>query len=78
MSKAAARRAARFGLPFFPPMEMLELGALYKEELVRHNKQGLVFYPAEENSMLFIDEDPERAWAELAPYFLREGQEYAS
>jgi len=28
--------------------------------------------------MLFIDPDPERAWEELAPYFLHELQEYAS
>ena len=28
--------------------------------------------------MLFIDEDPERAWHELAPYFLRESQEYSA
>ena len=28
--------------------------------------------------MLFVDEDPERAWKELAPYFLRELQEYSS
>lgn len=78
MSKAAAKRAARFGLPFFPPMEMPELGALYRAELERLGQTGVVFYPAEENSMLFIDEDPDRAWSELAPHFLREGREYAS
>lgn len=78
MSRAAATRAARFGLPFFPPMEMFELGAFYESELERFGTQGMVIYPAESNSMLFIDEDPERAWLELAPYFLREGQEYAS
>lgn len=78
MSRAAASRAARFGLPFFPPMEMFELGKFYEEELVRFGQEGLVFYPAESNSMLFIDEDPERAWKELAPYFLRESHEYSS
>jgi len=78
MSRAAARRAARFGLPFYPPMEMPELGALYEAELERHGKQGAVFYPAEENSMLFVDEDPERAWQELTPFLLREAREYAS
>ena len=31
----------------------------------------------EDLSLLFIDEDPERAWAELGPYFLREAAEYA-
>lgn len=78
MSKAAARRAARFGLPFFPPMEMPELADLYRSELDRLGHEGITFHPAEENSMLFIDEDPERAWHELAPYFLREAQEYAA
>jgi len=78
MSKAAARRAARFGLPFFPPMEMPELGAFYLEECEKAGKRGFVAYPAEENSMLFLDDDPERAWVELAPYLLRECQEYSA
>lgn len=78
MSRAAARRAARFGLPFFPPMEMPELGAYYLAECARHGHRGFVTYPAEENAMLFVDEDPERAWAELGPYLLRESREYAS
>jgi len=77
MSKAAARRAARFGLPFFPPMEMPELEKVYLDELERHGKQGFFSQPGEENSMIFIDEDPERAWRELAPYFLSEATEYA-
>jgi alkanesulfonate monooxygenase SsuD/methylene tetrahydromethanopterin reductase-like flavin-dependent oxidoreductase (luciferase family) len=78
MSRAAARRAARFGLPFFPPMEMRDLGAYYLEECANHGTRGFVAYPAEENAMLFVDDDPERAWVELAPYFLRESREYAS
>jgi alkanesulfonate monooxygenase SsuD/methylene tetrahydromethanopterin reductase-like flavin-dependent oxidoreductase (luciferase family) len=78
MSKASARRAARFGLPFFPPMEMPELADVYRAELARCGTRGSVFFPNEANSMLFIDEDPQRAWQELAPYFLRETQEYAA
>lgn len=78
MSKAAARRAARFGLPFYPPMEMPELADLYRAELERLGTQGGVFFPDEQNSMLFVDEDPDRAWEEFAPYFLRETQEYAT
>lgn len=77
MSRAAARRAARFGLPFYLPMDMPELAELYRSELERLGKQGVVTQPAEGNSMIFLDEDPERAWHELAPYFLREGQEYS-
>lgn len=78
MSKAAARRAARHALPFFPPMEMTELGDYYLAECERQGHKGFVAYPAESNSMLFVDADPERAWHELAPYLLRESQEYSA
>ena len=78
MSRAAARRAARFGLPFYPPMEMPELGKLYMEECRRQGTRGFVTYPAEENAMVFIDPDPDKAWVELAPHCLREAREYAS
>jgi len=78
MTRAAARRAARFGLPFYPPMELRELESVYREELARHGKRGIVVYPDEANAMVFLDEDPERAWTELAPFFVRESREYAS
>jgi alkanesulfonate monooxygenase SsuD/methylene tetrahydromethanopterin reductase-like flavin-dependent oxidoreductase (luciferase family) len=77
MSPAAARRAARFGLPFYPPMKMPELEKLYYAELEKHGHKGFVYYPDQENSMLFVDPDPESAWQELAPHFLRETQEYS-
>ncbi len=77
MSKAAARRAARFGLPFYPAQEMPELEALYHSELQRLGKTGFVMYP-DGQPMIYIDHDPERAWQELGPYFLRESQEYSS
>jgi alkanesulfonate monooxygenase SsuD/methylene tetrahydromethanopterin reductase-like flavin-dependent oxidoreductase (luciferase family) len=76
MSRAAARRAARLGLPFFPALHDPELEAYYHAELERHGKQGFVYSLGESNSMLFVDEDPDAAWDELAPYFLRELQEY--
>ena len=78
MSPVAARRAARFGLPFHPPTRHPELEAIYHDELQRLGKQGFVYSPAEGNSMLVIEEDPERAWEELAPYFLRELREYGA
>lgn len=82
MSRAAARRAARFGLPLFPPMHMPELEAYYYEEVERQGKGGTVLSfatnPEQASSMLFIDPDPERAWEELSPHFLHELQEYAS
>ena len=69
MSKAAARRAARFGLPFFPPMKMPELESFYYQECERHGTSGFVLGFGKDsdqtNSMLFIDRDPEAAWREL-------------
>lgn len=52
MSKQAARRAARFGLPFAPPSPMPELEAVYYEELKAHGKQGFVYTPREDVSCL--------------------------
>ena len=78
MSRVAARRAARFGLPFYPAMELREIGDYYLAECERHGHRGFVAYPGEANAMLFVDDDPERAWHELGPYLLREGREYAS
>jgi len=59
-------------------MKMPELEALYYAELEKYGHQGFVYYPDQENSMLFVDEDPESAWHELAPHFLRETQEYST
>lgn len=78
MTKAAARRAARFGLPFYPAMTLPELEAVYRDALAEHGQRGIIVQPDEANAMIFIDEEPERAWSELAPYFLREANEYAS
>jgi alkanesulfonate monooxygenase SsuD/methylene tetrahydromethanopterin reductase-like flavin-dependent oxidoreductase (luciferase family) len=77
MSAAAVRRAARYGLPYFPPQPMPELEALYLRECERLGTQGRI-ERHDDLSLLFIDEHPERAWAELGPYFLREAEEYAT
>jgi alkanesulfonate monooxygenase SsuD/methylene tetrahydromethanopterin reductase-like flavin-dependent oxidoreductase (luciferase family) len=78
MSRAAARRAARFGLPFYPPQHQPELERFYHEELARHGKQGFYLHPGAGNAMLVVEDDPDTAWSELAPYYLRELQEYGS
>jgi alkanesulfonate monooxygenase SsuD/methylene tetrahydromethanopterin reductase-like flavin-dependent oxidoreductase (luciferase family) len=78
MSAAAAKRAAKFGLPFFPPAQMPELEAVYHAELQRLGKQGAAGSPGADAALLFIDENPDRAWEELGPYFLREAREYGS
>lgn len=78
MSKIAARRAARFGLPFYPAMPRPDLEKIYYEELQKHGKQGFVYMPDQANTMTFIDPDPEAAWQELGPYFFDEMREYSS
>jgi hypothetical protein len=78
MSAVAARRAARFGLAFHPPMERPDLEKIYTDELARLGKQGFYVSPGSGNTMLVVDADPETAWQELAPFFLRELREYSS
>ncbi len=78
MSPVAARRAARFGLPFYPAIPRPDLELIYHEELKKHGKKGFVYDLGGANTMTFIDPDPESAWQEIGPYFLNEMQEYSS
>ena len=78
MTPVAARRAARFGLPFYPPIEDAALLEVYYSELKKHGKKGFAYTPKDGNNMLFVDKNPQQAWEELGPYFLREMQEYSS
>ncbi|QVI25104.1 LLM class flavin-dependent oxidoreductase [Nocardia tengchongensis] len=78
MSAAAARRAARYGLPFYPPMPMPKLEQLYRDELLRHGTSGFVYRPARGNTTTLVHPDPDTAWRELGPHLLTEAAEYAS
>ncbi|MEH0506920.1 LLM class flavin-dependent oxidoreductase [Streptomyces scabiei] len=77
-SKAAACRAARLGLPFFPSAHLPELEAYYKERLVEYGTEGWTMMPAAETPLLHVAEDPDRAWAEYGTHFLHEARTYAS
>ncbi|MDH6516230.1 alkanesulfonate monooxygenase SsuD/methylene tetrahydromethanopterin reductase-like flavin-dependent oxidoreductase (luciferase family) [Streptomyces sp. SAI-135] len=77
-SKAAARRAARLGLPFFPSAHLPELEAYYKERLVEYGTEGWTMMPTAETPLLHIAEDPDRTWAAYGGHFLHEAQTYAS
>ncbi|MET9549642.1 LLM class flavin-dependent oxidoreductase [Streptomyces sp. NPDC006627] len=77
-SKAAARRAARFGLPFFPSAHLPELEAYYTEQLAEHGTEGWTMMPAAETPLLHIADDPDRTWAEHGAHFLHEARTYAS
>ncbi|MEZ5502045.1 MAG: LLM class flavin-dependent oxidoreductase [Halioglobus sp.] len=78
MSKPAARRAARLGLPFAPPVADPVLEAYYHEQLKLHGQQGFTYSPPADFSVLFIHENPDQAWSELGHYFLNEAIEYSS
>ncbi|EGX60273.1 hypothetical protein SZN_08686 [Streptomyces zinciresistens K42] len=77
-SEAAARRAARLGLPFFPSAHLPELEAYYKERLVEYGTEGWTMMPAAETPLLHVAEDPDRTWARYGAHFLHEARTYAS
>ncbi|MGW2181708.1 LLM class flavin-dependent oxidoreductase [Streptomyces sp. NPDC001732] len=77
-SRAAARRAARFGLPFFPSAHLPELAAYYEERRAAFGTEGFCMMPAAETPLLHVSEDPDRTWAEYGEHFLHEARTYAS
>ncbi|WP_328667781.1 LLM class flavin-dependent oxidoreductase [Streptomyces sp. NBC_00322] len=77
-SKAAARRAARLGLPFFPSAHLPELQAYYQDRLAEYGTEGWTMMPAEKTPLLHLSEDPDRTWAEYGKHFLHEARMYAS
>ncbi len=76
-NKVSARRAARFGLPFFPAAHLPELEAYYYEQCAEQGTEGLCVMP-DKPVMRFVTEDPDKAWAELGTYFFEEASTYAS
>ncbi|MFJ7065166.1 LLM class flavin-dependent oxidoreductase [Streptomyces sp. NPDC101115] len=77
-SKAAARRAARLGLPLFPSAHLPELETYYREQCAAFGTEGWTMMPARETPLLHVSEDPDRTWAEYGEHFLHEARTYAS
>ncbi|MEV4332637.1 LLM class flavin-dependent oxidoreductase [Streptomyces sp. NPDC049597] len=77
-SRAAARRAARLGLPFFPSAHLPELEAYYHERRAEYGTEGFCMMPAPRTPLLHIAEDPDRAWDLYGHHFLHEARTYAS
>ncbi|MFD6432185.1 LLM class flavin-dependent oxidoreductase [Streptomyces venezuelae] len=77
-SKAAARRAARLGLPFFPSAHLPDLEAYYQEQLTEHGTEGWTMMPAAETPLLHVADDPDLTWAKHGEHFLHEARTYAS
>ena len=74
-SPAAARRAARLGLPMQLPGQFGDIEALYYAECERHGTQGFCIAP-DNVVMLNVAEDPDRVWAEHGECFMLEAMTY--
>jgi len=75
---AAAKRAARFGLPFGPPIHDEELNALYLSECKRLGVARPFIIDPVEPWMLFVSRDPDRTWSEIGAHYLHDATTYAS
>jgi alkanesulfonate monooxygenase SsuD/methylene tetrahydromethanopterin reductase-like flavin-dependent oxidoreductase (luciferase family) len=77
-SKAAARRAARLHLPFFPAIGDPELEAVYREESERVGYTGGFTLMPKGPGFVHVAEDPDAAWEQIAPYAWYDAQTYRS
>ena len=76
--KASARRAARLGLPLMSASYIPELEAYYYEQCEKEGKPGyFVQSGGRKTEMLYVSEDPDKAWAELGQYFFHEASTYS-
>jgi len=76
--RATAKRAARFGLPLNLPSHLPELADYYRELCADLGHSPVVVMPAERSrGMVFLHEDPDRAWAELGEHYLWEARVYS-
>ena len=73
----AARRAARFGLPFAPPIADPALFSIYQDACRARGVEGVVVSPGEPAGT-FVSLDPEATWKEIGPYVLHDALTYAS
>jgi alkanesulfonate monooxygenase SsuD/methylene tetrahydromethanopterin reductase-like flavin-dependent oxidoreductase (luciferase family) len=76
-SRISARRAARYGLPFFPAANMPELEAYYYEQCAAQGRDGFCMMPSDHTTMIMVAEDPDKAWAEIGQYLFHEAHTYA-
>lgn len=72
-----ARRAARFRLPLSLADHLPEVAAYYRELCVEAGMTPFILMPGPVNrGMIFLHEDPDRAWAELGDHILWEAVTY--
>ena len=73
-SRAAARRAARFGLGFFAQAQGADLENAYRDECARVGTEpGMCVIPSPgDATTVFVAEDVDRAWQEIGPFMLHD------
>jgi alkanesulfonate monooxygenase SsuD/methylene tetrahydromethanopterin reductase-like flavin-dependent oxidoreductase (luciferase family) len=77
-SKAAARRAARFGLNFFPDSSDPALRDAYEAACrAEGNEPGLMVTPEDPVTFVFVHDDPDGYWERIGPHVLHEATTYA-
>ena len=77
-TELAARRAARLKMAFMPAVGDRTLGEYYMEQCKANGWDGGFAMVPSGPGFVHVTEDPEKAWAELAPYALHEATSYAS
>ncbi len=79
-SKAAARRAARFGMGFFAQTWAEGLEEAYREECARlGHDSSMCFIPSPGTATsIFVADDVDRAWEQIGPYMLHDARMYAA
>ena len=76
-SRATARRAARFGLPLSLADHLPDIADHYRELCAEAGIRPFVIMPGPVNrGMIFLHEDPDRAWSELGEWILWEAVTY--
>ena len=75
---ASAKRAARFGLGFYPSVGDQALVDVYVAECQRLGRRpGFAILPGGPGT-LFVADDPDKAWAEIGPNLLHDATVYRS
>ncbi len=76
--RTTAERAARYGLPLSLPTHLPDIADYYTKLCKAAGHKPVVVMPAADSrGMVYLHEDPDRAWAELGQYILWEAQTYA-
>jgi alkanesulfonate monooxygenase SsuD/methylene tetrahydromethanopterin reductase-like flavin-dependent oxidoreductase (luciferase family) len=77
-SRAAALRAARLDMPFFPQVVSEQLVAEYQNERARLGLlEGFVMGPSGGPLNVFVSEDPDRTWSLIGEHLLHDARMYA-